>query len=189
VTTFSRLINHFARVGGQFGLIGIFEGVLKLRAADAVFDSEVLKRLQEELNALDTSEARLHAANHFSRGDFADFERLEVDLDAAGVESRVGSVDANKGRDVVDCMILQQNIDELLLALGHAHEADGLGSFADAEDDAGVLHGEKSLGNHEEKKNGSHQRGYCDEERGEAVTKDHLDGTAVRGNDGVENTL
>ena len=49
--------------------------------------------------------------------DLALVERLEVDLDAAGVERGVGAVDADEGGDVVDGRILQHDVDELLLAL------------------------------------------------------------------------
>ena len=43
--------HHLARVGGQLDLVRIFQRVLKLGAADAVFHRQVLQRLQEELNA------------------------------------------------------------------------------------------------------------------------------------------
>ncbi len=120
----AQLLHHFAGVGGEFGGVGIFERVLELGAADAVFDGEVLQRLKEELNAVDVGDLGLQALNDFGCGDFAHIERLEGDLDAAGVERGVGAVDADEGGDVVDRRVLQDDVDELLLAQGHVGEAD-----------------------------------------------------------------
>ena len=51
-TFLAELGHHLACVLCQFSLIRIFEGILKLGAAYTVFNSEILKRLQKELNAL-----------------------------------------------------------------------------------------------------------------------------------------
>ena len=61
----AELLHHFARVGGEFSGVWIFEGVLELGAADAVFNGEVLQRLEEELDAIDVGDLGLQAANHF----------------------------------------------------------------------------------------------------------------------------
>ena len=49
---FSLAMNFGTHVG-QFLRVGIFQRVLKLRAADAVFDGEILHRLHEERDAFD----------------------------------------------------------------------------------------------------------------------------------------
>ncbi len=59
-------VDHLARVGSELGLVGIFERVLELRAAHAVFHGQVLQRLQEELDAFDGGELALQTADHFS---------------------------------------------------------------------------------------------------------------------------
>ena len=146
----AQLVDHQPRVFGQLDLIGIFQRVLKLGPADAVFHRQVLQRLQEELNAFNACELGLQAANHLGGGDLAHIERLQVDLDAARVQRGVGSVHADERRDVIDGRILQQNVHELLLALGHRGEADRLRRFADAQDHARILHREEALGNHDE---------------------------------------
>ena len=53
----AQLGHHPARVRGQLGLVGIFERVLELGPADAVFHRQILQRLQKELNALQRSPA------------------------------------------------------------------------------------------------------------------------------------
>ena len=50
-------------------------------------------------------------------GDLALFERLERDLNAAGVERGVDVVDADEGGDIVDGGVLKDDVDEPLLAL------------------------------------------------------------------------
>ena len=150
----AELLNHFAGVGGELGGVGVFERVLELGAADAVFDGQVLQRLEEELDAVDVGDLGLQAADDLGGGDLALVERLEGDLDAAGVERGVGAVDADEGGDVVDSGILQNDVDEPLLPLGHIGEADGLRRFADAEDHAGVLHREEALGHDDEEQDG-----------------------------------
>ena len=181
--------DHQAGVFGQLDLVGIFQGVLKLGTADAVFDGEVLERLEEELNALHGQQLWLQALDDLRCGQFALVERLEGDLDAAGVEGGVGSVDADEGGDVIDGWVLKKNVHQLLLALGHAGEADGLRGLGDAQDHARILHREKALGNHDEEENGGHESGDGDHQRGEAVAQDHLQGAPIPGDDGIEDFL
>ena len=80
----------------------IFQAVLILRAADAVFDRQVLHRLHEERDALDLGQLRLQPADDSLALIVALVERLEVDLDAAAVERRVGAVDADERRQALD---------------------------------------------------------------------------------------
>ena len=160
--------------------IGIFQRVLELRPADAVFDGQVLKRLQKELNAFNAFELGLQAANHLRGGDFALIERLQVDLDAARVQRGVGSVHADERGDVIHGGVLQQQLHELLLALGHGGEADRLRRLADAQNHARILHREEALGNHNVEQQGSHQRADGDHQRDEAIAQNHLQGPPIR---------
>ena len=50
----AQFVDHLPREFGQLDRVRIFQRVLELGAADAVFDGEVLERLEKELNALDT---------------------------------------------------------------------------------------------------------------------------------------
>ncbi len=101
---------------------------------------------------------RLQAANDFGGGDLALIERLEVDLDAAGVQRGVGAVDADEGGDVIDGGVLEQDVDELLLALGHAGEADRLRRLADAQNHARILHREEAFGNNDKEQHSGRRR-------------------------------
>ena len=84
----------------QFLGIRIFQAVLELGAADAVFHRQVLHRLHEERDPLDLGQFRLQLANDLRRIrsplSLLGSQRLEVDLDAAAVERRVGAVDADE---------------------------------------------------------------------------------------------
>src|SRR5207245_6067312 len=80
----------------EFFGIDIFEAVLELRAADAVFHSQILDRLEEERDAIDFGERGLKAADDIRGADFALSQRLEIDLDAAAVQRSVCSVDPDE---------------------------------------------------------------------------------------------
>ena len=73
-------------------------------------------------------------------------EGLQIDLDAAAVERGIGAVRADERGDAVHRRIGQQNLDQLLLLLGHGVEGNGGGGLRDSLDDAGVLGGEEPFG-------------------------------------------
>ena len=110
-----------------------------------------------------TARPGLQAADDLGGGASRCVERLEVDLDAAGVQRGVGAVDADEGGEAFNGRVLQDDVDQLLLALGHGGEADGLWRFGDAEDDAGVLHGEEALGHDDEEQHGDDDRADGDQ--------------------------
>ena len=112
----------------ELGGVGVLERVLVLGAADAIFDGEILQRLEEALNAVDLRDPGLQAADDVGGAGFAGFAVAQVDLDAAAVERHVGAVDADKGGDAFDVGILEDDAGELLLAGGHGAEGDGLGA-------------------------------------------------------------
>ena len=86
----------------QFARIGIFQGVLILRAAHAIFDGEVLHRLHIERNAIDLFQIWLEAPDDIRGVDLAVFQRLQIDLDTPAVQRRVRAVDADEGRKTLD---------------------------------------------------------------------------------------
>src|SRR5215813_7555090 len=96
--------------GVQLFSVDVFQTVLKLRAADAVFNGQVLHRLHEKRDAIDFVELWLEAADHLAGINFAFGERLQIHLNAAGVERRVCAVNSDEGRKAIDGGIFQNDI-------------------------------------------------------------------------------
>ena len=86
-------------------------------------------------------------------------DRLEVDGDAAAVESGVDASGADEGRKAVNGRILKDNFGQLLLLLFHAVKGDGLRCLGDALNHPCILHREKALGNGDVEEDGGGQRG------------------------------
>src|SRR5262249_38366434 len=105
--------------GVQLFPIDVFETVLKFGAANAVFNGKVLYRLHEESDAVDFVQLRLEAANHITGTDFALGERLQVNLNAAGIEGCIGAVNADKRGEAFDRRVLQDDVRDLLLMRSH----------------------------------------------------------------------
>ncbi len=73
----AQLVHHLARVDGQLVLVRIFQRVLELGPAHAVFHRQILQRLQKELDAFNAVHLALQALDHLRRGDLAHIERLQ----------------------------------------------------------------------------------------------------------------
>src|SRR5215813_3655035 len=172
--------------GVQLFSVDVFQTVLKLRAADAVFDGQVLHRLHEECDAINFVELRLKAANHVAGANFAFGERLQIHLNAAGVKCRVCAINSDEGGKALYRRILQYHVSELPLARCHGTERNGLWRFRNAKNHACVLHGEKTLGNIDVQKNCANESGDRDEQRCCAVAKNDLQRAAVKCNYGIE---
>src|SRR5713226_5820273 len=166
--------------------VNIFEAVLELRAADAIFDSQILHRLEEERDAIDLGESGLKTADDIRGVDFALRERLEIDLDAAAVQRGVCAVDADERGKAFDRGILENDIGKILLAAGHGREGNVLHALRDAKNHAGILNGEKSFGNVDVEKNCAHESGDGNNESGCAVAKHELQRPAIEGADGIK---
>ena len=117
------------------------------------------------------------------------FERFQVDLDAPAVDRRIGPVDADEGRQALDRRVLQNHLGEGLLAFGHGREGHRLRRLGNAQDDAGILHGEKALGHDDVEPDRGHQRADGDHERGSLVAEHPAQRRAVAGDDAVEDVL
>ena len=72
-------------------------------------------------------------------------ERLEIDLDPSAVEGRVDAVHSDKGGQARDGRIREDGGSQRLLALDHGGEGNRLRRLRNAEEHAGVLHGEEPL--------------------------------------------
>ncbi len=132
---------------------------------------------------------RLQAANHIAGADQAVFERLQVDLNAAAVERRVGAVDADEARKALHRRVLQNHLGEILLAQGHGRERDGLRSFGDSQDHAGILHREEAFGDDPEEINGRGQSSRRDQQGHRLMAENHGQRLAVKADNALENAL
>src|SRR3990167_5271107 len=86
---------------------GAFQHELVLRAADRRIDREILRRLHVERDAPNCGRVALQAPDDFARGRRAHAARLEVDQHAAGIQGRVGAVDADERGQALDVGIAQ----------------------------------------------------------------------------------
>ena len=89
-----QLLHQLRRPEIQLIRVGVFERVLILRAADAVFDGQVLDRLHVKRDAINARQFGLQALHHFTSVDFAISQRLEIDENTPVVESRIDAVNA-----------------------------------------------------------------------------------------------
>src|SRR5580693_9119440 len=115
--------------------------------------------------------------------------RLEVDQKPAAVERRIGTIHADEGRQAVDVGILQNNLGERPLAIGHATERDRLPGFADTLDQAGVLYREKSLWDGDVESGRNRQGNDGDGQRYRLMVENEAQSRTVMLNDGVEPLL
>src|ERR1700737_5004338 len=97
-----QLINEAWHPISQLFSVDIFETVLKLRAADAVFNGEVLDGLHEQRNTIYFSKLRLQTSNYFPGINLSHRERLQINLKPPTVQGHVGSINANEGRKRLD---------------------------------------------------------------------------------------
>ena len=105
-----QLLEHSRREGIQLVHVRIFERVLELRAAHAVFHRQILHRLHEQRDAGHLGQLRLQAANHVAGTDLSLVERFQVDQNASAVQRRVGAVDSDERRKTLDRRILQNDL-------------------------------------------------------------------------------
>jgi len=87
----------------------------------------------------------------FGSRDSALVECLRLIWDTAGVE-RVLVPSTPMNDEMLSRRILEEDVDQLLLPLGHTFETDRLRRFADAENHACVLHRKETLGHNDKKK-------------------------------------
>ena len=132
--------------GGQIIRVGGFQAVLILRATDAIFHSQVLHSLHEQLNPFNGLHFVGEPTNDCRDIVRALIARLDVDLNAPAIRRHVRAVDADERGEAHHLGILQDHARELPLLLGHAFEGSGLRSLRNTQDHSGILHREKALG-------------------------------------------
>ena len=98
----AQMLNSFAS--------GSSKRVLILRAADAIFDGQVLHRLHVQRDALDLGQLRLQAADHVTGADLALLQRLQIDLNAPAVQRGVGAINADERRKTLDRRVLAESL-------------------------------------------------------------------------------
>ena len=91
-----QLRDEIVHHGVQLRLIRIFKRVLVFGTAHPVVNGKVLHRLHIELDPRYLCEFRSQPVDHLRRADLALIERLEIDLNAAAIERRVGAVRADE---------------------------------------------------------------------------------------------
>ena len=80
----------------QFRCVGILQGVLVLRAADAGVDLHILRGLHEERNAFDVARCLAQAVDDFLRARASFVVRLEDDEEPRGVDRGVDRAGADE---------------------------------------------------------------------------------------------
>ena len=158
--------------GGQIVGVGGFHAVLILRATDAIFHSQVLHSLHEQLNPFNGLHFVGEPANDCRDIVRALIARLDVDLNAPAIRRHVRAVDADERGEAHHLGILQDHARELPLLLGHAFEGSGLRSLRNTQDHSGILHREKALGHDHVHIEGQNQRTQCDE-KGDGLMTQH----------------
>src|SRR6267154_819435 len=183
------LIHEARHPMSQFFRVHVFQAVLKLRAADAIFDGEVLHRLHEERDAVDISELGLKAPDNVGGGNLALLERLEINLDPAAVQRGIDAVNPDEGGKAGDRGIFQNNVGQCALTFGHGRERHILRTFGDTEDYAGILYREKPFRYIDVQKNRAYEGGGGHEQGSRAEAQHKSQRTTVKGDDGIKSVF
>ena len=139
-------VQEFGRPFRQFHDVGVRERVLVLGAADAAINLHVLGCLHEEGNALHRVRGGAQAGDDLVRAGLAAVARLEVDVEAAGVDGGVHAASADKGGHAHHVRVAPHEVGDGVLASDHVLEGDGLRGIGDSDDEAGVLGRQEALG-------------------------------------------
>src|SRR5947209_2956372 len=175
-----QLIHKAGNPVREFLGVHVFQTVLELRSADAIFNGQILHRLHEQGGAIHFRYFRLQTPDYLHGIDFSDGQRLQIYLKPAAVEGDVGAINTNKRRKRFDGGILKNNVGELLLALRHGSEGDILRAFGNSQDDAGILHREKPLWDIYKKQNRCDKGCHSYSQGDTAKTQHHLECSRVK---------
>ena len=159
--------------------VGIFQGVLELRAADPVLHGNILHRLHEQGDSRHPGKFRLQAPNDIARTDLAFIDRLQIDEHAPAIQRGVRPIDADKGGKVIDGRIFQDDTRQRLLFSGHLRERNGLRCFGNTLNDPGILNREKPFGDVGVKQGGGSKGGDGHEQSRGLMAKHHLEGPVI----------
>src|SRR5260370_1991156 len=173
----------------QLLCVRVFQAVLKLRGADAIFHGQVLHRLHEERDAVYLGKLRLEPPDYVGGGNLALLEGFEVDLNAAAVQGGIDAIDADEGRQTLDGRVLQNHVRQGALPARDGSKRNILRTLRNAEDHAGVLHGEKALGYVNVEKDGANKGRCGDQKRRSAKTQHKFQRAAIKRDDGIKRML
>ena len=173
----------------QLVRVGVFQRVLILGAAHPVVHGNILHRLHVELDSLDRLEARLQPADHVRGAQFTHADRLQVDGHSSAVQSGIGSIRADKGRQTLNCGVLKNDGCQLLLLLLHGRKGNRRRRLRDALNLACILYRKESFGDHDVEHNRQHQRGRGHQQRDGLIAQHELQRAAVKRDHVLEYTL
>ena len=108
----------------KLGFIGILQGVLKLRAADARLDLHVLHGLHEQGNACDIFGGLAEALDNFPGAGLAFVARFETDVQAAGIGGGVDRSRADERSNAHYLMVFHHDVRNGALPSDHGFEGD-----------------------------------------------------------------
>src|SRR5260370_33116736 len=94
-------------------------------------------------------------------------------------------MDTNEGGEAFDRRVLENDIGQSLLATGHGGEGNILRAFGNAQNDAGILNGEKSFGNVNVEKNCADESGDGNNQSSGAVAEHELQRPAIESDNGI----
>ena len=117
-----QLLHQLRGPGIQFFRVGIFEGVLILRAADPAVDLHILHGLHKQRDALDVFRCLAQSVNDFAGAGQALVAWFEVDVKLAGVDGGVDRTTADKRRHTRDVRVLTDDLSQHTLAFHHGLE-------------------------------------------------------------------
>ena len=168
------LLDEDCRPVGKLGRVGIGQGVLILRLCQTCADGDVLGGLHIESDALDPGKLRPQPVDDLVCADVALTAGLQSDEDTSLVEGRGRTAGADVVADRFNRRILQQNIYQRLLALGHRGKRDILRCLGDADDLPGILLREEAFGNDDVEIAGQRNGAEHHHQRDETVAQDDL---------------
>ncbi len=140
-------------------------------------DRQILRRLEVERQAGDLVDRLLEPAHHLFLGVMA---VLEVDQHRARIECGVvRAVDAHKGGQRLDVLVVQDRVRRLPLQLRHAIVGDAGGRDDARLQLAGVLRGEQALGDDEIEQRRQNQRRDRHHQRGETPPEHEIEPACI----------
>jgi hypothetical protein len=170
----------------ELGDVGILQGVLEAGAGDAAAHGDVLRRLQEQVGALDLGELRPQSVDDLRRREFALVARLEHDEETAGIGGLGAAGAAGEGAESGDVRIVQQHVAELADDAHHLLGRRVLRGLGETRDQAGVLDREEALGNRDGHDRGQRHGGEEDAEGDELVAQHDVERAPVEPQHAIE---
>ena len=142
----------------EFGVAGILEDVLILRAARPSIDLEVLCRLEKRFDALNAAHSLAQTRDDLTSARISRLPRLEDDVKPARVRGRVYGAGTDKCRDALDVRVAPHDIRNLPLQREHGGKGYVLSRIGNSNEQSGILLRQKALW-HEDIKDSRRDKG------------------------------